>query len=77
MPFIEHRYGKTFYQCRGPSTSRGLPLVYLHEGLGGRSRFKTVLFKLSDERQVFIYDQVGSGHSSNLQEAMDRGDIRQ
>ena len=64
MPFIEHRYGKTYYQYRGRRTSWGLPLVCLHGGPGGHSRFMTDLFKLSDERQVFIYDQVGGGRSS-------------
>jgi len=64
MPFIEHRYGKTYYQYRGRRTSGGLPLVCLHGGPGGHSRFMTDLFKLSDERQVFIYDQVGGGRSS-------------
>ena len=64
MPFVEHRYGKTYYQCRGRSNSRGLPLICLHGGPGGHGHFMTDLFKLSDERQVFIYDQIGSGRSS-------------
>ena len=64
MPYIEHRYGKTYYQFRGRATSRGVPMVCLHGGPGGHSRFMTELFKLSDERQVFLYDQVGGGRSS-------------
>lgn len=64
MPFIEHRYGRTYYQSRGARSLKGLPLVCLHGGPGGHSRFMTDLFALADERRVFIYDQVGGGRSS-------------
>ncbi|MBT4160888.1 MAG: proline iminopeptidase-family hydrolase [Gammaproteobacteria bacterium] len=64
MPYIEHRYGRTFYQSRGNRRSKGLPIVCLHGGPGGHSRFMSDLFKLSDERRVFVYDQIGGGRSS-------------
>ena len=64
MPYIEHQYGRTFYQRRGSIRAGGLPLVALHGGPGGHSRFMTDLFSLADERQVYIYDQVGGGRSS-------------
>lgn len=64
MPYIEHQYGRTWYQKRGSAGSTGLPIVCLHGGPGGHSRFMTGLFELSNERQVFIYDQVGGGRSS-------------
>ena len=64
MPYIEHQYGRTYYQRRGSARARGLPLVCLHGGPGGHSRFMTDLFDLADERQVYIYDQVGGGRSS-------------
>lgn len=64
MPFIEHRFGKTYYQRRGSKKAPGLPLVCLHGGPGGHSRYMTDLFELSCERRVFIYDQIGGGRSS-------------
>lgn len=65
MPYIQHHYGRTYFQKRGSaSKASGLPLVCLHGGPGGHSRFMTDLFQLADERQVFIYDQVGGGRSS-------------
>ncbi len=64
MPYIEHKFGKTYYQQRGSKRASGLPLVCLHGGPGGHSRYMTGLFELADERQVFIYDQVGGGRSS-------------
>ena len=66
MPYLEHNLGKTFYQSRGRAGNDGLPLVCLHGGPGGHSRFMTPLFKLADERRVFIYDQIGGGRSSPL-----------
>ena len=64
MPFIEHSLGRTFYQSRGSKRTAGLPLVCLHGGPGGHSYFMQDLFKLADERRVFIYDQIGGGRSS-------------
>ena len=64
MPYLEHRYGKTFYQSKGRRHHERLPLICLHGGPGGHSRFMTDLFKLSDERQVYLYDQVGGGRST-------------
>lgn len=64
MPYIEHRYGRTHYQTRGAKRSSGLPIVCLHGGPGGHSRYMTDLFQLSDERRVFLYDQIGGGRSS-------------
>ena len=64
MPFIEHRYGKTYYQTRGTRRARGLPLICLHGGPGGHSRNMTALFDLAKSRRIFIYDQIGGGRSS-------------
>lgn len=64
MPYIEHSLGRTYYQSRGSKRAAGLPLVCLHGGPGGHSFFMRDLFKLADERRVFIYDQVGGGRSS-------------
>jgi proline iminopeptidase len=64
MPYIEHQTGKTYYQKRGRKNASGLPLVCLHGGPGGASQRMQPLFDLADERQVFLYDQVGGGKSS-------------
>ena len=64
MPFIEHSLGRTYYQSRGSKRTAGLPLVCLHGGPGGHSYFMQDLFKLAVERRVFVYDQIGSGRSS-------------
>lgn len=64
MPYLEHEWGKTYYQSRGSKRSQRLPLVCLHGGPGGHSRLMSDFFKLADERRVFIYDQLGGGRSS-------------
>jgi len=64
MPYLKHQFGQTFYQLRGSKRSSGLPIICLHGGPGGHSRFMTDLFRLADNRQVVIYDQVGGGRSS-------------
>lgn len=64
MPYIEHKYGKTYYQTRGNKKSTGKPLVCLHGGPGGHAVWMKDMFRLSDERQIFIYDQIGGGRSS-------------
>jgi len=64
MPYLKHQFGQTFYQLRGSKRSSGLPIICLHGGPGGHSRFMTDLFRLADDRQVVIYDQVGGGRSS-------------
>lgn len=64
MPYIDHALGRTYYQRRGRKTARGLPLVCLHGGPGGQSKQMAPLFDLSDERQVYLYDQIGGGRSS-------------
>jgi len=64
MPFVDHKLGQTYFQSRGSKRLKGLPIVCLHGGPGGHSRFMDGMFKLADERRVFIYDQLGGGRSS-------------
>ncbi len=64
MPYIEHTLGKTYYEKRGRKNAKGLPLVCLHGGPGGQSARMAPLFELANERQVFLYDQIGGGRSS-------------
>ena len=64
MPYLKHQFGQTFYQLRGSKQASGLPIICLYGGPGGHSHFMTDLFKLADNRQVIIYDQIGGGRSS-------------
>ncbi len=64
MPYITHQFGRTYFQRRGRRRSQQLPLICLHGGPGGHSRFMTPLLQLADERQVYLYDQIGGGRSS-------------
>ena len=64
MPYLKHQFGQTFYQLRGSKRSGGQPIICLHGGPGGHSRFMIELFRLADNRQVVIYDQIGGGRSS-------------
>lgn len=62
MPYVHHGLGSTYYETRGRSKKRA-PLVFLHGGPGGNSLGQRRLFPLSNERKIYIYDQLGSGHS--------------
>jgi proline iminopeptidase len=65
MAFIKHNIGQTFYKSKG-SLKIKTPLICLHGGPGGMSLSLEPLFKLSTQRKVFIYDQIGGGRSSLL-----------
>ena len=65
MSFIEHRLGKTHFTTKGKSTDR-LPVIWLHGGPGGTHNPNGNLFKLSNNRKVYAYTQLGSGKSSDL-----------
>ena len=65
MAYITHKFGKTFYQKKGKKKS-GIPLIALHGGPGGMCLKMTALYDLSDEREVFLYDQIGGGRSSEI-----------
>ena len=62
MPKIKHKYGSTYYEKKGRKNKT--PIVCLHGGPGGTCVGQRPMLELSDERQVFIYDQIGGGKSS-------------
>ncbi len=64
MPFISHRFGKTFYLSKGRMSEDRLPIIGLHGGPGGTHAGMKPLLKLANERKVYIYDQIGGGKSS-------------
>ena len=65
MAKLKHLLGHTFYQSKGHK-NKNIPLVALHGGPGGSSYGLRPLLKLSKERKVYIYDQIGGGRSSEI-----------
>ena len=63
MPYIKHQLGKTYYKVAGRK-NKNIPLVFLHGGPGGTLKSNEPLLKLSSDRPVYIYDQLGCGRSS-------------
>jgi proline-specific peptidase len=65
MPFINHKFGKTFYvKSNGSEKSGKLPIVFLHGGPGGRHDWYEPMLKMNSKRSVYLYDQIGGGQSS-------------
>jgi proline iminopeptidase len=64
MPTIEHALGTTFFKTKGRNRKGRLPLVCLHGGPGGTHAMTRFLLRQSAERKVYVYDQLGSGRSS-------------
>jgi proline iminopeptidase len=54
---------KIYYKVFGSETSKKTPLLVLHGGPGSAHNYMLNLAKLSDERQVIFYDQIGGGLS--------------
>lgn len=59
--FIDVPGGAVWYRVEGGGT--GTPLLLLHGGPGATSHYLRPLSRLSDERPVVFYDQLGSGYS--------------
>ena len=59
--YIEVTGGKVWYRIVGSGTAT--PLLLLHGGPGAPSSYLEPLEKLSDERPIIFYDQLGSGKS--------------
>lgn len=63
MPYLTHKFGRTYYTKRGRNTS--IPIIYLHGGPGGSHQPDSPVFQLAEKRQVYAYTQIGSGKSSS------------
>jgi proline iminopeptidase len=59
--FVNVPGGRVFYRIMGGGAKT--PLILLHGGPGGRSCVFSVLGELATDRQVILYDQLGSGRS--------------
>ncbi len=66
MAKLKHKFGVTYYEKKGKKGET--PIVCLHGGPGGMSKKMTPLFELSNDRQVFLYDQIGGGRSTAISE---------
>lgn len=67
MAKIKHSLGTTYFEKKGRKNKT--PIVCLHGGPGGTSKNQRAMFALSDERQVYIYDQIGGGKSSQIEKS--------
>ncbi|WP_127716923.1 proline iminopeptidase-family hydrolase [Halobacteriovorax sp. HLS] len=68
MAKIKHKFGTTYYEKKGRKNKT--PIVCLHGGPGGTSKNLRPMLELSDERQVYIYDQIGGGKSSEIEQKL-------
>ena len=59
--FVDVEGGRIWYRIEGSGTAT--PLLLLHGGPGFPSYYLNPLAKLSDERPVIFYDQLGAGRS--------------
>ncbi len=59
--FLKIRGGKVWYKISGKGS--GIPVVLLHGGPGGSSKYLEIFEQLGNQRQVIRYDQFGSGKS--------------
>lgn len=66
MSTFDDRFGKTFFIKKGKLKKKALPIIGLHGGPGGTHLSLHSLSWLSDERCTVLYDQIGSGHSTEL-----------
>jgi proline iminopeptidase len=68
MPYIEQKFGKTYYISKG---NGGLPpLIALHGGPGSGHKNQKSILSLAKGRKVYLYDQIGCGKSSPIAEKM-------
>lgn len=67
MPKIKHSLGVTYFESKG-SKNKNIPIICLHGGPGGTSLGHRPLLDLSVDRKVYIYDQIGGGRSSSINE---------
>ena len=65
MPTFTTKLGTTYYLKKGRKT-KSLPLICCHGGPGGTHHSLIPLLDLASDRQVVIFDQIGSGRSSDI-----------
>jgi L-proline amide hydrolase len=61
--FVDFRGYRTWYRIAGDPGSGAVPLLALHGGPGSTHHYFAPLERLSNERAVVLYDQIGCGRS--------------
>ncbi|MEQ8358408.1 MAG: proline iminopeptidase-family hydrolase [Cytophagales bacterium] len=64
--YIQTENGKIWYRIIGSGTET--PILALHGGPGGKSRYFYPLSSISNERPLILFDQLGSGKSDHHQD---------
>lgn len=71
MSYIKHKFGKTFYVLHKSKTkNKKTPIIFLHGGPGGTHNYFLPLKSLAKDRDVYMYDQIGGGESSAINEKL-------
>lgn len=65
MPKIQTSQGTVYIKKKGKRSNK-LPLISCHGGPGGTHLSIEPMLELSTNRQVIVYDQIGSGQSSKI-----------
>lgn len=68
MPKFTSKLGTTFYLKKGRKSNK-LPIIGCHGGPGGTHHSISSLLELAVDRQVIVYDQIGSGQSTDIPKA--------
>ena len=67
MPYIKHKFGKTFYlKFSSKIKNKKTPIIFLHGGPGGTHNYFLNLRSLAKDRDIYMYDQIGGGESSAI-----------
>jgi proline iminopeptidase len=67
MSYIKHKFGKTFYTTiKTKKKNKKTPVIFLHGGPGGTHHYFLPLKSLAADRDLYLYDQIGSGASSAI-----------
>jgi proline-specific peptidase len=61
--YVDFRGYRTWYRVVGDRESDAVPLLALHGGPGSTHHYFAPLERLSDDRPVVLYDQIGCGSS--------------
>ena len=65
MPKFKSSLGSTYYIKKGRMTSNA-PVISCHGGPGGTHHSLLPMLELATDRQVVVFDQIGSGLSSDI-----------
>jgi proline iminopeptidase len=66
VSYIKHKFGKTFFiKHRSKSKNKKNPIIFLHGGPGSSHGYFMALKPLSKDRDLYMYDQIGCGQSSD------------